>query len=136
MRRIHAIQAEVLLAQYFYSLGRFLEGQYHANAAVSLALSSGLHRIYPRPTSTASASDNNSSSSSGSGLFDLTPPRDAIELGERVNVFWAVFTIDRCWAAAIGVPSLLSDSTSARIDTPWPLDTEEYEVVSAYCNGH
>ena len=145
MRRIHAIQAEVLLSQYFYTLGRFLEGQYHANAAVSLALSSGLHRIHPRSTSASGADVVDTAlvpRGGNTGLFDLSSPQDAIELGERINVFWAVFTIDKCWAAAMNVPSLIGDSRSsvstaqhARIDTPWPLDTEEYEVVSAFPLG-
>ncbi len=41
------MQAELLLAIYFFCLGRYLEGRYHANAAVSLAVSCGLHRIKP-----------------------------------------------------------------------------------------
>ena len=36
---IGVIQAEVLLSNYFFSLGRFLEGRYHCSAAASLAIS-------------------------------------------------------------------------------------------------
>ena len=42
---IHLIQATILLAYYLYDVGRTIEGQYHANSAVTLALSASLHRL-------------------------------------------------------------------------------------------
>lgn len=141
-RRLHAMQAEVLLAIYFFCLGRYLEGRYHANAAVSLAVSCGLHRIKPELLFSSPAQAVPGSFSAFTtfaalgaigelGLFDLAPPADVIELGERINAFWAVFCVDKCWSTAVGSPSfLVDDATSGtRIETPWPLNSEDYEMV-------
>lgn len=125
--RTHALQAEVLLAQYFFCLGRFLEGRYHANAAVSLALSCDLHAIRAAGGAPAGLA----SLVGIHGIFDLAAPRDVIEEGERVNAFWAVFNIDRCWSFAVGSPPILCDDAAlgTQIDTPWPLEMEDYELV-------
>ncbi|KAJ6585332.1 hypothetical protein B0H19DRAFT_926757 [Mycena capillaripes] len=110
---LHTIQAEVLLAHYFFRNTRFLEGKYHLSAAVSLVISSGLHRI----RSAASGG------SAAPAIRALTPPRDAIEECERINGFWAVLTLNNCWTVADGSPSNISyTDRDARIDTPWPLD--------------
>ncbi|KLO16068.1 hypothetical protein SCHPADRAFT_870268 [Schizopora paradoxa] len=143
-KRLHAMQAEVLLAIYFFCLGRYLEGRYHANAAVSLAVSCGLHRIKPELLFSAPAQAVPGSLSAFTnfaalgaigelGLFDLAAPADVIELGERINAFWAVFCVDKCWSTAVGSPSfLVDDATSGtRIETPWPLNSEDYEMLGA-----
>ncbi|KAJ6504598.1 hypothetical protein C8R47DRAFT_1066807 [Mycena vitilis] len=112
---IHSIQAKVLLANYFFSTTRFLEGKYHLSAAVSLVISSGLHRL----GSAASAN------SSGPARRVLSPPRNAIEEGERISAFWAVLTLNNCWMTADGSPSNISyTDPNARIDTPWPMDID------------
>lgn len=110
----HALQAELLLSNYFFWTGRFLEGKYHCGAAVSIAISLGSHRTRstqlpnPNPHST-----------------------DPIEEGERVNAFWSAFLNDKCWGVAMNVPSGMSDqkAPNARIDVPWPLDMIQYERV-------
>ena len=58
-------------------------------------------------------------------------PRDATEEGERINAFWTVFVLDRCWSVWMQSPSVLIDETSAstQVDTPWPLDLIGYEQV-------
>ncbi|KAJ4485703.1 hypothetical protein J3R30DRAFT_1394854 [Lentinula aciculospora] len=43
---LHTIQAEVLLANYFFSSGRLLEGRYHVSTAMSLCVGSGLNKIH------------------------------------------------------------------------------------------
>jgi hypothetical protein len=120
---LHIMQAEVLLANYFFRTSRFLEGRYHYNAAVSLSIGAGLHKIratrplLPVVHFTA----------------DIVPaPEDTIEEGEMINGFWTVFILDRWWCACLGTPSLIADSEElgTQIDTPWPLDTEGYERVS------
>lgn len=135
-KHIQALQAEVLLALYFFCVGRFLEGKYHANAAVSLALSCGLDRIRSGEISdNAQAPVMSSSTPLGSGIlgtssaFNLAPSRDTVEEGERINTFWAVFNLDRCWSVATGSQTMLYDDTNLGIDTPWPLDMERYEQV-------
>lgn len=64
------------------------------------------------------------------GLVPLSVPFDAVELGERIRVFWTVFILDRCWSASLGVPcALIESEPSSQIDTPWPLEISDYEKV-------
>ncbi|KAJ7735726.1 Zn(2)-Cys(6) binuclear cluster domain-containing protein [Mycena metata] len=114
---LHTIQAELLLAQYFFHNSRILEGKYHVSAAVSIALSSGLHKIR-----SADVRD-----SVRSMVDALSPAATALEEGERINAFWAVFVVDTYWLAADGSPA---DITYAVVDTPWPLDIGEYSEDS------
>ncbi|KAI0790660.1 hypothetical protein C8Q75DRAFT_97432 [Abortiporus biennis] len=108
---IHLIQAEVLLSNYFFCQARELEGTYHCSAAVSLALSCRLNLVRSLTTDTT-------------GILPL--PVDAIEEGEKINAFWAVYTLDRSWSVAQG--SLSSDVfVGVRIDTPWPVEMGSYE---------
>ncbi|KAG7448458.1 uncharacterized protein BT62DRAFT_1003173 [Guyanagaster necrorhizus] len=111
---IQCIQAEVLLAQYFFRNLKMLEGKYHTSAAVSLVLSSGLHKIR--------------SQSGGSGSI-LREARDAIEEGERLNGLWTVVILNNSWTAVDGSPSNLSEEDSTRIDAPWPLDINDYSKL-------
>ncbi|SJL07724.1 uncharacterized protein ARMOST_11074 [Armillaria ostoyae] len=109
-RIIQCIQAEVLLAHYFFRKARMLEGRYHTCSAVSLVLSARLHKIR---------------SVEGGGPSVLPPPTDYIEEGERIKAFWTVFILDNCWTTADGSPSnFLCTSPDSRIDLPWPLDTQ------------
>ncbi|KAF7305933.1 Zn(2)-C6 fungal-type domain-containing protein [Mycena chlorophos] len=104
-RVLHTLQAQILLAYYFYTSGRFLQGKYHASAAASLALSTGLH------VRAASAA--------------LGPARTAVEDGERVHAWWAVVVLDATWAVALEEnPNL---DLAAQVDTPWPLEMQLYE---------
>ena len=116
---MHSIQAEVLLATYFFSNGRFFEGKYHVANAVSTAVSAGLHKLR-----------------SSSPITPTTLPlqRDMIEEGERIICAWNVFNLDKCWAVALDDSPNFEHSThtlAAKIDTPWPLDMEEFEQVSS-----
>ncbi|EKM53301.1 uncharacterized protein PHACADRAFT_175699 [Phanerochaete carnosa HHB-10118-sp] len=74
---------------------------------------------------------------------------DAVEQGERVDAFWAVYVLDKCWSVALESPSAISDSSTSgtRISTPWPLSIAQYEqgrvatytgvpVISEFLNGH
>ncbi|KAJ7679457.1 Zn(2)-Cys(6) binuclear cluster domain-containing protein [Mycena polygramma] len=109
---LHTIQAKVLLAHYFLRNTRFLEGKYHLSAAVSLVLSSGLHRVRSAEAGAG-----------GPAFLRLPPARDVIEESERVSAFWTVLTMNNCWTTADGSPSNISYTVpDARIDTPWPFD--------------
>lgn len=123
-RRIQAVQAEVLLANYFFCLGQFIEGRYHVNAAVTLALSCGLHQIRNNGVDTGIsvpliAQEMNSPLSP---VVKLSAARDSNELAERINVFWAVHNIDSCWSAALGSPRFITDDVSrgTQVETHWP----------------
>ncbi|KAK0492989.1 hypothetical protein EDD18DRAFT_1079003, partial [Armillaria luteobubalina] len=109
-RIIQCIQAEVLLAHYFFRKAIMLEGRCHTGAAVSLVLSARLRKM---------------SSAKGNGPLVLPPPTDYIEKGERMKAFWTVFILDNCWTTADGSPSnFLCTFPDSRIDLPWPLDTQ------------
>ncbi|KAJ6488868.1 Zn(2)-Cys(6) binuclear cluster domain-containing protein [Mycena sanguinolenta] len=115
---LHTIQAEVLLSHYFFRNTRFLEGKYRLSAAVSLVMSSGLHRIRSA-----------GSFVTGGPLgppHALPPPRDIVDEHERINAFWTVLTLNNCWTTADGSPSNISYTASdVRIDTSWPIATDD-----------
>ncbi|OBZ66214.1 Chromatin structure-remodeling complex protein RSC30 [Grifola frondosa] len=117
---INTIQAEVLLAMYFFSISRFLEGRYHCSAAVALALSCGLNKI-------RSLTEPSSRNFAHLQQANLPPPHDSIEEGERVRAFWVVFLLDKSWTVALGSPSHMNGDIGAQIDTPWPLEMSQYE---------
>ncbi|KAF8624725.1 hypothetical protein AX17_007056 [Amanita inopinata Kibby_2008] len=85
-RVLHGIQAELMLAYYFFVKNRLLEGQYHLTAAVSTAIASGLLKT----------------KKSQSELWDATlpPALDRIEESERINACWMICFMDYGWAAA------------------------------------
>ena len=66
---IHAIQAQVLIATYFFSNNRVSEGKQFVMYAVTTALSAGLHKIR---------------STNGDLRSTLPPPRNSTEEGERI----------------------------------------------------
>ncbi|KAJ6602889.1 hypothetical protein DFH09DRAFT_1471020 [Mycena vulgaris] len=110
---MHNLQAEILLAYYFFASGRFLEGKYHTAAAVSLGLSSHIHMI-------------RSVNALPSG--PLPPPRDTVEEGERIHACWMVMILDKTWAVALSEnPHLDLQHPSCTVDTPWPLEMDDYE---------
>ncbi|KAF7323429.1 hypothetical protein HMN09_00123800 [Mycena chlorophos] len=112
---MHTLQAHILLAYYFFSSGRFLEGKYHAMAAVSLYLSSGLHLIRSKRYPDAAAAA-------------LPAPRDAIEENERIHACWATLVLDKLWAVALDSDAHQNvDGSLYELDTPWPLEIEDYE---------
>ncbi|KAF7294542.1 Zn(2)-C6 fungal-type domain-containing protein [Mycena indigotica] len=113
-RVMHTLQAEVLLAHYFFASGRFLEGKYHTASAISLALSSGLHLIRSKKAHNA--------------YGRLSAPRDIIEEGEQIHACWAVMILDKTWAVALSEDAHHDlQNSSCCIDSPWPLEWDEYE---------
>lgn len=137
-QRVSAIQAEVLLARYFFNLGRLLEGRFHANAAVTIAVSCGLHRIkyggeqQTSPVSPPAPGTGAISAFTGSsGVFDLVPAHDPVELGERIRLFWEVYILEKCWCVVLSSPCVFANDTDAgsQIDTPWPREMGDYEQV-------
>ena len=59
------------------------------------------------------------------GALQLTPVNNAVELTERIRIFWEVFNLDSCWNAALNQARFLSDDRvrGTQIDAPWPMDT-------------
>jgi hypothetical protein len=124
---LHSMQASVLLAYYFVRKARFLESRYHISAAVSIALSAGLHRV--RSAAQAGVGDRGVGVLP-SGHAALPAPQSAAEEGERISAFWTVLTLNNCWAGTDGSPSNVSYGEGGlKIDTPWPLETTDYVEV-------
>lgn len=122
------MQAEVLIAYYFFRTGRCLEAKYHASGAATIALACGLHTLRssnqtsPSPISVAP-----------NQISSLPQPRDTVEEGERINGFWTVFMLCKNLAVAVEAPENVCgifEAPGVPIDTPWPLDMESYKEVS------
>ena len=126
---IYVLQAEILLAYFFFHNSRLAEGKFHSSAAISLATMCNLHKVAapPRRGTTAGASDPLDVANF------LPPPKDAMEEGERIHAWWTTFVLDKCWVVALGSPSVIveeQDNSTTRIDTPWPMSLEHYGQVS------
>ncbi|KAF4597842.1 hypothetical protein EYR38_006233 [Pleurotus pulmonarius] len=125
-RVLHTIQAEVLLAYYFWRNGKILEAKTHAGGAVSLAIGCGLHRwrsARPPPIPGIGVVVENTS--------NVMSPRDSVEEGEIINGFWAVLTLHNSLSAAVDPAGALScalEVPGISVDTPWPMDMEGYRA--------
>ncbi|KAJ7118142.1 hypothetical protein C8R44DRAFT_790329 [Mycena epipterygia] len=134
-RVLHTIQAEVLLSIYYLTLGRPVEGIYHSSAAVSLAISAGLHLIQPHSQSSSLQPSSQSSSQFTMqpcfGVLEtpFPPAASPLEEGERIHAFWTVVIVNNYWVAAHGSPSAIPYHDTP-IDTPWPRDLADYREAS------
>ncbi|KAH7878788.1 uncharacterized protein C8R40DRAFT_675847 [Lentinula edodes] len=118
-RFMHTIQAETLLGYYFFRNGNILEAKRHASSAASLALGCGLNTLR-----------SSHEQQQWSPNINLPPSQDAIEEGERINAFWAVFTLYQDVAVTVDSPRSVCgifDAPGCQIDTPWPLDMDMYK---------
>lgn len=108
---IHALQVQILLAYYFFSSGRFLEGKYHAARACATGISGGMHRI--RQLSRSS--------------------RDAgyVEQAERIDAWWGLVILDECWAVAFTSPPNITRDLLMQVETPWPLERGDHREPRA-----
>ena len=123
-RLLHIVQASCLIAIYFFSRGRTLEGYYHSSTAARLAVSLGLHQIKPEDwyQLQLDVMSHPASFTSFKSCLQLAAPKDGVEYAERVAAFWQVFIVDRAWSVASGLPAALPDDDSprAQIETTWP----------------
>ena len=69
------------------------------------------------------------------GFGALSPPPSTslptqLDEGEKINAFWSVFILDKCWSVALGISSVLQDESSVEgaITTPWPVDLTDHQV--------
>jgi hypothetical protein len=126
---IETIQAQLLLAAYFFRKCRFMEAEFHVNGALSISLTCDLHKVCSSRITTPSVLGIVSSRE-----IRLSVPKDAVEEGERINAFWAIFCLQRQLMISLNKPSNtfgILESPGTDIDTPWPLDMVGYEFVSA-----
>ena len=137
----------MLLARYYYVTGALRAAAYHANAAVRLAIDAGFHQLGSMRASAISQARAQAQVqlqaqtqmpwSNGSELsensLELDASSDAVEMGERLGVWWQAYALDRVLSVGLKKPPCVSDdeTTAMCIDAPWPGDIEEYENVSA-----
>jgi hypothetical protein len=124
---MYTIQAQVLLSYYFFWTGRFMAARTHAATAVALATGGGLHQIRSLHRSYLAVIGVEENEG---GIF-LPVPSDAVEEGERINGFWAVFMLQQNLSVALNPASLVYGVFEAlHIDTLWPLEMKQYRQVS------
>ncbi|KAJ6606183.1 hypothetical protein DFH09DRAFT_1353389 [Mycena vulgaris] len=114
LKILYGIQTEVLLCHYFLHKGRLVEAQYHLSLAVSHVVLGDLSKI-------------RSSRGSRTPRSPISFPQNSIEEGELTIGFWTVFALDKIWSSALNFPSNFALESTSDIDTPWPLEMEEYE---------
>ncbi|KAI0692447.1 hypothetical protein BC835DRAFT_1277730 [Cytidiella melzeri] len=127
---LYTLQAEVLLGMCLYHMNSRISGNYHAAAAMSIAVGCKLHKL--RSSEWMNTQMNHPLIGEHPGSIpdvQLFPPMDDIEEGERIRAFWTIFTLDRCLVVVCGATSLLAQQGTAatRVDTPWPLEMSDYE---------
>lgn len=83
---LHSIQAEVLLANYFYDVDRLQEGRFHSSAAAALVLALGIHR--PTPT-------NRGQQQTQQSRYDNL----------KNDALWTVYMLEKWWAIALDTPA-------------------------------
>ncbi|KAF8916513.1 hypothetical protein CPB85DRAFT_287571 [Mucidula mucida] len=116
-RVMQTIQAEILLSHYFLAYGRFLEGRYHISAAMSIGMAAGLSKVRSRTPQTVP-------------ITALAATMDPIEEGERVYACWTALAMDKSWSVALASgPNFPcpANTEGGHLDTPWPLEQEDYE---------
>ncbi|KAK7024796.1 hypothetical protein R3P38DRAFT_2626189, partial [Favolaschia claudopus] len=141
---VHAlqmIQAHILLGNYFLMQKRLLSAQLHANAAATLAMSYRLHKLGSAVSASPSPMLHGALYLDSLDQLDahLTPAQDSVEEGERVRCFWAVVTLQSSLSLAsesdsqsMGLSSCLLECLGREIDTPWPMQIAEYELMEGY----
>ena len=126
-RLVNYIQASCLLAVFFFSKGRLLEGYHQVCSTARFAIGCELHKITsPVWTGEPRAQASRNTSRRRTDLLGL--PTSGVDLGERILAFWQVFNLDRFWSVATGLPSAL---TEEEIETVWPRCFDDYETVRA-----
>ena len=117
---IDVLQASILLATYFFHHDRLEEGKFHASAAVSLAHTCNLHKLF-MPTGAAGST----------ALVYLPRASDITQECERIHAWWTVFVLDKSWVAAHNSPSMINEGQErgSVVDTPWPISMALYRQV-------
>ena len=100
---LYVLQAEILLAYFFFHNGRLAEGKFHSNAAVSLATMCNLHKVM-------------STSPQGGQRFQhaspayMPQPVDHIDEAERIYAWWTTFILDKSWVVGLAAPAMINET--------------------------
>ncbi|TFK67159.1 hypothetical protein BDN72DRAFT_899188 [Pluteus cervinus] len=122
LKILQTIQAEVLLSFYYLDDGKFLEGSFHASAALSICYSSKLHLIRSSQLDCQQMLEEYKLGDLSIGISSAT------EEGERINAFWTVMRLNSYFLSYNQSPSPFNLPDSG-VDTPWPLDITSYDTT-------
>ncbi|KAF8678731.1 chromatin disassembly [Rhizoctonia solani] len=119
---LHHLQAMVMLGQWFYLKNRLLEGHVFIVRATRFAAALGLHEldscIYGHYVARVMGSSKRK--------MGRWSPRDSVELGEAINLWWACFERDYGGSLINGLPPSISLKD---IKTGWPVALADFEAV-------
>jgi hypothetical protein len=111
------IVATSLVALHLFSSGRLLEAKYHADAAVSLSVASGLHQLPSSWGESCQVSTNGPSWS------------------DQQRTFWNTFELC-CWSIITGThnPLLSQGGFKINISTPWITEVSHliHEIIALH----
>lgn len=116
---LHHLQAMVMLGMYFYFKGRLLEGHVYLSQAARFAVTLGIHRLNSR----IFQPDRTPTEESVSRV-KRWHPRDAVELGEAINLWWSCSTWDQGGSTINGLPPTVP---LEEITTVWPCPISDFE---------
>ncbi|CAE6490305.1 unnamed protein product [Rhizoctonia solani] len=126
---LHHLQAMIMLGQWFYLKSRLLEGYVYVTRAMQLAVALGLHRLDSRIYGHYIVI-NQESSHRG---VERWHPRDPVELGEAINLWWSCFQRDLGGTVLNGLPPSMS---LEEIKTVWPISLADFEDGSELPNDN
>ncbi|KAG8846089.1 hypothetical protein FRB96_002068 [Tulasnella sp. 330] len=131
-RLLNFLSASSVLAYYYLRVGRFLEAAYQISTAARFALACNLHKINnPRWKPPSTIKEDTFTTRLKAGVLKqpmLPPPLDAVDLGERINLFWMIILLDHSASLITGLPSSVDYE---EIETVWPRAIEDYESEAA-----
>jgi len=67
----------------------------------------------------------------------MMPPRDLVELGDRIHAWWSLFCVDRLSSLALEIPATVRHDDES-VTTVWPCPSEYYDngqVIYTPCRG-
>ncbi|KIO21426.1 hypothetical protein M407DRAFT_125905 [Tulasnella calospora MUT 4182] len=120
-RLLDYLKASNLVTSYLLMTGRYLEAFHQHAGASRLALSCGLHQIRSPVYST------NHVTADGPGPQLIPPPTNQLELGDRILIFWSIYSRDKASSIITGFASAIDD-VHDDIITPLPRPPSEYET--------
>ncbi|CAE6420204.1 unnamed protein product [Rhizoctonia solani] len=121
---LHHLQAMTMFGLYYYFKGRLLEGHVHTAHATRLAVALGLNKLNSRIFRSQSARQ------PPKQPFEIQRwrPRDSVELGEAINLWWNCNSTELAGSTLNGLPSCVSLEDD--ITTVWP------RLLSDFESGH
>ncbi|CAE6504418.1 unnamed protein product [Rhizoctonia solani] len=118
---LHHLQAMTMFGLYYYFKGRLLEGHVHTAHATRLAVALGLHKLDSRifrPSPVGQAPKQPFGT-------QLWRPRDPVELGEAINLWWSCNSTELAGSTLNGLPPCVSLEDD--VTTVWPRLLSDFE---------